>query len=149
MVHCIYQRVTCYNFQIKFQIPISFSEGCFSFLCKQCRPCMIKCCIMKCKKICKITQHAFLLLFQVHIAAANGYIDVLEFLLDHHASLNIRDYDSWLPIHAAACWLQVCTIFFYKNRKKIVIISYLFMKGCVVVLIWKYLHFGSNPLMNL
>lgn len=42
----------------------------------------------------------------LHIAAANGYIDVLEFLLDHHVSLHIRDYDSWLPIHAAACWLQ-------------------------------------------
>ena len=46
-------------------------------------------------------------LFQLHIASANGYIDVLEFLLDHHVSMNIRDYDSWLPIHAAACWLQV------------------------------------------
>ena len=49
----------------------------------------------------------FLFYFQLHIASANGYIDVLEFLLDHHVSLHIRDYDSWLPIHAAACWLQV------------------------------------------
>ncbi|XP_033755398.1 protein phosphatase 1 regulatory subunit 16A-like isoform X2 [Pecten maximus] len=42
----------------------------------------------------------------LHIAAANGFIHVAEFLLDHHVSVDMRDRDSWQPIHAAACWLQ-------------------------------------------
>ncbi|XP_069113992.1 protein phosphatase 1 regulatory subunit 16A-like isoform X2 [Argopecten irradians] len=42
----------------------------------------------------------------LHIAAANGYMHVAEFLLDHHVSVDMRDRDSWQPIHAAACWLQ-------------------------------------------
>ncbi|XP_021379337.1 protein phosphatase 1 regulatory subunit 16A-like isoform X1 [Mizuhopecten yessoensis] len=42
----------------------------------------------------------------LHIAAANGFMQVAEFLLDHHVSVDMRDRDSWLPIHAAACWLQ-------------------------------------------
>ncbi|XP_061162318.1 protein phosphatase 1 regulatory subunit 16A-like isoform X2 [Saccostrea echinata] len=42
----------------------------------------------------------------LHIAAANGYQEVAEFLLDHHVSVDRRDFDSWQPIHAAACWLQ-------------------------------------------
>lgn len=42
----------------------------------------------------------------LHVAAANGYQEVTEFLLDHHVSVDRRDYDSWQPIHAAACWLQ-------------------------------------------
>lgn len=39
-----------------------------------------------------------------HIAAANGYQEVLEFLLDHGAKFDIGDKDLWQPIHAAACW---------------------------------------------
>ena len=39
-----------------------------------------------------------------HIAAANGYLEVLEFLLDHGARFDIGDKDDWQPIHAAACW---------------------------------------------
>ncbi|WAR11623.1 PP16A-like protein [Mya arenaria] len=42
----------------------------------------------------------------LHIAAANGYLEVVEFLLNQHVSLEARDEDGWLPIHAAACWLQ-------------------------------------------
>lgn len=42
----------------------------------------------------------------LHVAAANGYQEVAEFLLDHHVSVDRRDFDSWQPIHAAACWLQ-------------------------------------------
>ncbi|XP_048749788.2 protein phosphatase 1 regulatory subunit 16A-like isoform X3 [Ostrea edulis] len=42
----------------------------------------------------------------LHIAAANGYQEVADFLLDHHVSVDRRDFDSWQPIHAAACWLQ-------------------------------------------
>ncbi|XP_064611198.1 protein phosphatase 1 regulatory subunit 16A-like isoform X2 [Liolophura sinensis] len=42
----------------------------------------------------------------LHIAAANGYIDVAEFLVENHVALDARDEDSWQPIHAAACWCQ-------------------------------------------
>ena len=40
----------------------------------------------------------------LHIAAANGYLSVLEFLLDHHCSTEVHDVDLWQPLHAAACW---------------------------------------------
>merc|ERR1719481_512501 len=40
----------------------------------------------------------------LHVAAANGYISVLEFLLDHHCSTEVSDSDLWQPLHAAACW---------------------------------------------
>ncbi|XP_076337385.1 protein phosphatase 1 regulatory subunit 16A-like isoform X1 [Tachypleus tridentatus] len=40
----------------------------------------------------------------LHIAAANGYLTVVEFLLDHHVSTDAIDNDQWHPIHAAACW---------------------------------------------
>ncbi|GBM17538.1 Protein phosphatase 1 regulatory inhibitor subunit 16B [Araneus ventricosus] len=40
----------------------------------------------------------------LHIAAANGYLTVLEFLLGHHVTIDVHDDDQWQPIHAAACW---------------------------------------------
>jgi len=40
----------------------------------------------------------------LHIAAANGYLSVVEFLLDQHVSTDSKDNDGWQPIHAAACW---------------------------------------------
>lgn len=40
----------------------------------------------------------------LHIAAANGYVRVVEFLLDQHVSTDHRDNDDWQPVHAAACW---------------------------------------------
>jgi len=40
----------------------------------------------------------------LHIAAANGYLSVLEFLLDNHCSTEVSDLDLWQPLHAAACW---------------------------------------------
>ena len=46
-------------------------------------------------------------LFQMHVAAANGYLDVMEFLLDNGALIDVRDKDGWQPIHAAVCWGQV------------------------------------------
>lgn len=39
-----------------------------------------------------------------HIACANGYLEVLDFLLDNGAKFDIGDEDDWQPIHAAACW---------------------------------------------
>jgi protein phosphatase 1 regulatory subunit 16A len=42
----------------------------------------------------------------LHIASANGYQTVVEFLLKHHVSINLQDSDGWTPIHAAAFWCQ-------------------------------------------
>lgn len=44
----------------------------------------------------------------LHIAAANGYLRVVEYLLDqHHVATDVRDKDGWQPVHAAACWGHV------------------------------------------
>ncbi|XP_022256387.1 protein phosphatase 1 regulatory subunit 16A-like [Limulus polyphemus] len=40
----------------------------------------------------------------LHIAAANGYLSVVEYLLDQHVSTDSVDNDQWQPVHAAACW---------------------------------------------
>ncbi|CAH1367447.1 unnamed protein product [Tenebrio molitor] len=40
----------------------------------------------------------------LHIAAANGYLSVVEFLLEHSVRKDVRDKDDWQPSHAAACW---------------------------------------------
>jgi len=44
---------------------------------------------------------------QLHISAANGYVQVAEYLLAHHVSVDSPDNDTWQPIHCAACWGQV------------------------------------------
>ncbi len=43
----------------------------------------------------------------MHIAAANGYDEVIEYLIDNGAKIDAKDKDGWQPIHAAACWGQV------------------------------------------
>ncbi|XP_054672022.1 protein phosphatase 1 regulatory subunit 16A [Grus americana] len=43
----------------------------------------------------------------LHIAAANGYAEAAELLLEHRAGIDARDEDGWEPLHAAACWGQV------------------------------------------
>ncbi|XP_048487563.1 protein phosphatase 1 regulatory subunit 16A isoform X2 [Plutella xylostella] len=40
----------------------------------------------------------------LHIASANGYIKVVEFLLENRAATDVVDHDMWQPVHAAACW---------------------------------------------
>lgn len=40
----------------------------------------------------------------LHIAAANGYISVAEFLLNQKVRTDVKDKDDWQPAHAAACW---------------------------------------------
>lgn len=47
--------------------------------------------------------------YQMHIASANGYSKVVEFLLENHAAVDAVDKDLWTPVHAAACWGHVCT----------------------------------------
>ncbi|NXI23215.1 PP16A phosphatase, partial [Sterrhoptilus dennistouni] len=43
----------------------------------------------------------------LHVAAANGYMEAAELLLEHRARPDARDHDGWQPLHAAACWGQV------------------------------------------
>ncbi len=44
---------------------------------------------------------------QLHVAAANGYTEVLQFLLPKEGlNLNIQDNEGWTPLHAAVCWGQ-------------------------------------------
>ncbi|XP_023163423.2 protein phosphatase 1 regulatory subunit 16A isoform X2 [Drosophila hydei] len=40
----------------------------------------------------------------LHIASANGYVRVVEFLLEQHVNVDAMDKDLWTPVHAAACW---------------------------------------------
>ncbi|XP_013777711.1 protein phosphatase 1 regulatory inhibitor subunit 16B-like [Limulus polyphemus] len=42
----------------------------------------------------------------LHIAAANDYLSVVEFLLDQNVTVDAVDNDLWRPIHAAACWCK-------------------------------------------
>ncbi len=44
---------------------------------------------------------------QLHVAAANGYMEVLDFLFAQEGvNLNIADNEGWTPFHAAVCWGQ-------------------------------------------
>ena len=47
---------------------------------------------------------------QVHVAAANGYLEVLAFLVENKADLNARDNEGWTAIHAAVYWNQVSSV---------------------------------------
>ena len=47
---------------------------------------------------------------QAHVAASNGYLEVLAFLAEHKADLNARDNEGWTPMHAAVYWSQVIVI---------------------------------------
>ncbi|UJR24559.1 hypothetical protein I4U23_005934 [Adineta vaga] len=40
----------------------------------------------------------------LHVAAAKGYIDVIDLLIRAGANLNSVDNDGWTPLHAAAHW---------------------------------------------
>ena len=43
----------------------------------------------------------------LHIACANGYYPVVDYLLQQHVSIHLPDADGWKPIHAAAFWCQL------------------------------------------
>jgi len=58
-----------------------------------------------------IIKHA--IVFQLHIAASNGYLKVVEYLLDNHVATDVKDSDEWQPVHAAACWGHVSIVFLY------------------------------------
>ncbi|XP_011666022.1 protein phosphatase 1 regulatory subunit 12A isoform X1 [Strongylocentrotus purpuratus] len=42
----------------------------------------------------------------LHVAVANGYEKVVQYLLSHNVDYAARDNDGWQPIHAAVCWAQ-------------------------------------------
>ena len=44
---------------------------------------------------------------QLHIATANGFIDVVDYLLANNCPVHLKDNDEWQPVHAAACWGHV------------------------------------------
>ncbi|KAL1130894.1 hypothetical protein AAG570_012135 [Ranatra chinensis] len=63
----------------------------------------------------------------LHVAAAKGYIKVMDLLLQAGANVDMQDFDGWTPLHAAAHWGQreACEILVEH-------ICDLDMKNCVV-----------------
>lgn len=43
----------------------------------------------------------------MHVAAANGYLEVMDLLLKYRFPVDLEDADGWLPIHASVAWNQV------------------------------------------
>lgn len=54
-----------------------------------------------------LVNSPFFPLLQLHIAGANGYLRAAELLLDHGVRVDVKDWDGWEPLHAAAFWGQV------------------------------------------
>ncbi|CAK9829301.1 Protein phosphatase 1 regulatory subunit 12A [Anthophora retusa] len=48
----------------------------------------------------------------LHVAAAKGYVDVIDILLQARCDVNAQDFDGWTPLHAAAHWgqLEACEL---------------------------------------
>ncbi|XP_015429849.1 PREDICTED: protein phosphatase 1 regulatory subunit 12A isoform X4 [Dufourea novaeangliae] len=48
----------------------------------------------------------------LHVAAAKGYIKVMNILLQARCDVNFQDFDGWTPLHAAAHWgqLEACEL---------------------------------------
>ncbi|KAK2581301.1 hypothetical protein KPH14_008080 [Odynerus spinipes] len=48
----------------------------------------------------------------LHVAAAKGYIKVMNILLQARCDVNAQDFDGWTPLHAAAHWgqLEACKL---------------------------------------
>ncbi|XP_048861798.1 protein phosphatase 1 regulatory subunit 12A isoform X3 [Brienomyrus brachyistius] len=42
----------------------------------------------------------------IHVAAAKGYAEVLKLLIQAGYDVNIKDFDGWTPLHAAAHWAK-------------------------------------------
>jgi len=43
----------------------------------------------------------------LHVAAANGYVEVALYILSKSGKVDIQDIDGWTPLHAAAFWDEV------------------------------------------
>ena len=46
----------------------------------------------------------------LHIAAANGYLSVVEFLLEHHVSTDVEDDDLWQVRTTEQCYFHNLTV---------------------------------------
>ncbi|XP_043502569.1 protein phosphatase 1 regulatory subunit 12B isoform X4 [Polistes fuscatus] len=48
----------------------------------------------------------------LHVAAAKGYIKVMNILLQARCDVNMQDFDGWTPLHGAAHWgqLEACKL---------------------------------------
>lgn len=46
----------------------------------------------------------------LHIAACNGFVSVVDFLLSQHVAVDAVDNDEWRPIHCASCWGQYAVL---------------------------------------
>ncbi|XP_043943892.1 protein phosphatase 1 regulatory subunit 12A isoform X2 [Protopterus annectens] len=40
----------------------------------------------------------------LHVAAAKGYVEVMKLLIQTGYDVNVKDFDGWTPLHAAAHW---------------------------------------------
>ena len=50
----------------------------------------------------------------MHVASANGYMEVLEFLLaQEEVDLQIQDKEGWTPFHVAVFWEEVRKILMF------------------------------------
>ncbi|KAK7791296.1 hypothetical protein R5R35_009942 [Gryllus longicercus] len=56
--------------------------------------------------VCKDQPHPKTGATSLHVAAAKGYIKVISILLQAGADINVKDFDGWTPLHAAAHWCQ-------------------------------------------
>ncbi|XP_015598381.1 protein phosphatase 1 regulatory subunit 12A isoform X3 [Cephus cinctus] len=48
----------------------------------------------------------------LHVAAAKGYLKVMNVLLQARCDVNVQDFDGWTPLHGAAHWgqLEACKL---------------------------------------
>jgi len=52
------------------------------------------------------TPHAKTGATALHVAAAKGYVRVMNLVIQCGAAVNVQDHDGWTPLHAAAHWGQ-------------------------------------------
>ena len=61
-------------------------------------------------------------IIQLHVAAANGYLELTKVLIDYNTNFNIQDNDGWTPMHAASCWCQVSLLLQISLRRNLCVI---------------------------
>ena len=53
-------------------------------------------------------------------------MEVLEFLLENDADVDVEDKDGWKPIHAAACWGNVKIYFWFEKCIEVMHLKYIY-----------------------
>uniref|UniRef100_A0A2K6UTG8 Protein phosphatase 1 regulatory subunit n=1 Tax=Saimiri boliviensis boliviensis TaxID=39432 RepID=A0A2K6UTG8_SAIBB len=87
----------------------------------------------------------------LHVAAAKGYTEVLKLLIQAGYDVNIKDYDGWTPLHAAAHWgkEEACRILvdnLYKTKNILfiffcfVLMSEKLLNIILIVFLFSFLH---------